>query len=83
MYQAQGRLLLVEGKYREARELLVRASARHQSAVVISRSDGSVYEVEANDWIRVMDADAKTGALVLDAWKVVSGAVNQIMITNP
>ncbi len=83
VYQAQGRLLLAEGKYREARELLVRASARHQSAAAISRSDGSVYEAEANDWIRVMDADAKTGAPVLDAWKAASGAANQIMITNP
>ena len=83
VYQAKARLHLIEGKYREARELLLEAIARHQAAAAISRSDGSIYEAVANDWIRVMDGNAKTGDPVLEAWMGASEAADQIIHTNP
>ncbi len=83
VYHAKAQPLLTAGKLKEARELLLLAAARHRAAASISRSDGSVYEAEANDWIRVMDADAQTGAPVRESWRAASEAAEHLMTTNP
>lgn len=83
VYHAQAQSILLAGKWKEARDLLLLAVARHRAAASISRSDGRVYEAEANDWVRVMEAEAQSGAPVLESWRAASEAAEHMMTTNP
>lgn len=61
VYQMEGITRQNSGHLQESRELLLRAAERHHVAASISRSDSSIHNAEAVDWIRIMEADADTG----------------------
>lgn len=83
VYQTRGIELLDRGMIREGRAMLARAAERHHASAQINRSDSRIYEAEAVDWIRIMEADTDTGDKLAEGQAGALQATAHVIAADP